>query len=98
MRRLDELRVDFPFAGSRMLRDMLAAGGVKVDCLHMSTLMKKMAVTRPNKVWATEITYIPMTLSFVYLIDIVDWLRRFACGAAAAKVTFEKDPKRAMDH
>jgi putative transposase len=29
MRRLDELHMDFPFAGSRMLRDLLAAEGVK---------------------------------------------------------------------
>ena len=30
MRRIDELHMDFPFAGSRMLRDLLAAEGVKV--------------------------------------------------------------------
>ena len=44
MRRLDELHMDFPFAGSRMLRDLLAAEGVKVGRLHVSTLMKKMAI------------------------------------------------------
>jgi putative transposase len=44
MRRLDELHMDFPFAGSRMLRDLLAADGVKVGRLHVSTLMKKMAI------------------------------------------------------
>ena len=38
MRRLDELHMDFPFAGSRMLRDLLAAEGVKVGRLHVSTL------------------------------------------------------------
>ena len=51
MRRLDELHMDFPFAGSRMLRDLLAAEGVKVGRLHVSTLMKKMAIAiyrRPN--------------------------------------------------
>ncbi len=35
MRRLDELHMDFPFAGSRMLRDLLAAEGVKVGRLHV---------------------------------------------------------------
>ena len=44
--------MDFPFAGSRMLRDLLAAEGVKVGRLHVSTLMKKMAIEaiyrRPN--------------------------------------------------
>ena len=85
MRRLDQLHMDFPFAGSRTLRDLLAAEGVKVGRLHVSTLMKKMAiaiyrrpntkpapghkiypyllrklaVSRPNQVWATDITYIP---------------------------------------
>ena len=44
MRRIDELHMDFPFAGSRMLRDLLAADGVKVGRLHVSTMMKKMAI------------------------------------------------------
>ena len=52
MRRIDALHMDFPFAGSRMLRDLLAAEGVKVGRLHVSTLMKKMALEaiyrRPN--------------------------------------------------
>ncbi|AJP71321.1 integrase [Sphingomonas hengshuiensis] len=104
MRRIDALHMDFPFAGSRMLRDLLAAEGIKVGRLHVSTLMKKMAieaiyrrpntskpapghkiypyllrkvaVTRPNQVWATDITYIPMARGFVYLIAIVDWFSR----------------------
>ena len=104
MWRLDELHMDFPFAGSRMLRGLLAAEGVKVGRLHVSTLMKKMAieaiyrrpntskpapghkiypsllhklaVSRPNQVWATDITDIPMARGFVYLIAIVDWFSR----------------------
>ena len=44
MQRLDELHMDFPFAGSRMLRDLLGAEGVKVGRLHVATLMKKMGV------------------------------------------------------
>ena len=35
---------NFPFAASRMVRDLLAVEGVKVDRLHASTLMKKMAI------------------------------------------------------
>jgi putative transposase len=34
-------------------------------------LLRKLAVTRPNQVWATDITYIPMARGFVYLIAIV---------------------------
>lgn len=44
MRRIDALHMDFLFVGSRMLRDLLAAEGGKVGRLHVSTLMKKMAV------------------------------------------------------
>lgn len=35
-------------------------------------LLRKLAVTRPNQVWATDITYIPMARGFVYLVAIVD--------------------------
>ena len=52
MRRIDELHLDYPFAGSRMLRDLLGAEGIRVGRLHVATLMKKMAITaiyrRPN--------------------------------------------------
>ncbi len=33
-------------------------------------------MSRPNQVWATDITYMPMARSFVYLIAIVDWFSR----------------------
>ena len=86
MRRIDELHLEVPFAGSRMLRDLLASEGIAVGRLHVATLMKRMAieaiyrrpntskpapghkvypyllrklaVTRPNQVWAIDITYI----------------------------------------
>jgi len=104
MRRIDELHLDHPFAGSRMLRDMLKAEGREVGRRHVATLMRKMgveaiyrrpntskpapgnkiypyllrnlAVTRPNQVWATDITYVPMARGFVYLVAIVDWFSR----------------------
>lgn len=44
MRRLDELHLEFPFAGSRMLRAMLAAEGKKTGRRHVSTLMKRMGI------------------------------------------------------
>jgi len=104
MRRMDELHLDYPFAGSRMLRDLLVAEGFKVGRLHVSTLMKRMgiealyckpntskpapghqiypyllrklSVTKPNQVWAMDITYIPMARGFVYLAAVVDWFSR----------------------
>ena len=104
MRRMDELHLEFPFAGSRMLRDLLVAEGFTVGRLHVATLMKRMGIealyrkpttskpapghqiypyllrklpiTRPNQVWAMDITYIPMARGFVYLAAVVDWFSR----------------------
>src|SRR5919112_1208549 len=104
MRRMDELHLEYPFAGSRMLRDLLVAEGFTVGRLHASTLMKRMGieaiyrkpntskrapghqiypyllrklpVTRPNQVWAMDITYIPMARRFIYLAAVVDWFSR----------------------
>ena len=104
MRTIDELHLEFPFAGSRMLRDLLAADGSKVGRRHVTTLMRRMgieaayrkpntskpapghkiypyllrglAIDRPNQVWATDITYIPMAHGFVYLCAVMDWYAR----------------------
>jgi len=52
MRRLDALHLDYPFAGSRMLRDMLVREGVSIGRRHVRKLMKKMGIEaiyrRPN--------------------------------------------------
>jgi putative transposase len=104
MRRLDQLHLEFPFAGSRMLRGLLAAEGSKVGRRHVKTLMQRMGIealyrrprttkpepghkiypyllrgmeiTRPNQVWAMDITYIPMARGFVYLAVVLDWASR----------------------
>lgn len=104
MRRIDELHLEYPFAGSRMLRDMVQREGFSIGRRHMSTLMRRMGieaiyrrpntsrpapghkiypyllrglkVERPNQVWATDITYIPMARGFVYLVAVVDWFSR----------------------
>ena len=39
-------------------------------------LQRKLAVTRPNQVWAIDITYIPMARGFVYLVALLDWFSR----------------------
>ena len=46
MRRMDELHLEFPFAGSRMLRDLLLAEDFTVGRLHVATLMKRMGSRR----------------------------------------------------
>ena len=104
MRRIDELHLNYPFAGSRMLRGLLWQQGLVVGRRHIRTLMKRMGieaiyrkpntskpapgnriypyllrgltVTRPNQVWAMDITYIPMARGFVYLAAVVDWFTR----------------------
>jgi putative transposase len=52
MRRMDELHLDYPFAGSRMLRDLLRGEGVAIGRAHVITLMKRMGIEaiyrRPN--------------------------------------------------
>jgi putative transposase len=52
MRRIDELHLDYPFAGSRMLRDLLGREGLAVGRLRVSTLMRRMGIEaiyrRPN--------------------------------------------------
>jgi len=104
MHRIDGLHLDHPFAGSRMLRDMLRLEGVTIGRQAVATLMRRMgiealyrrpstskpasghkiypyllrklAVDRPNQVWAMDITYIPMARGFVYLAAVVDWFSR----------------------
>ena len=44
MRRIDELHLDYPFAGSRMLRDLLNAEGVVIGRRHVATLMNLMLI------------------------------------------------------
>jgi putative transposase len=39
-------------------------------------LLRDLLVTRPNQVWATDITYIPLRHGFVYLVAIIDWFSR----------------------
>lgn len=114
---IDELHLDYPFAGIRMLQGLLRGEGLETGRLHVATLMKKMgidaiyrrpntskpapghkiypyllrklAVTRPNQVWAMDLTYIPMARGFVYplavrqllaiavrLCAVVDWFSR----------------------
>ena len=137
MRRMDELHLEFPFAGSRMLRDLLRQEGIEIGRGHVATLMKKMAieaiyrrpntskpapghkiypyllrklpVVRPNQVWATDISYVPMAKGFVYLVAIVDWFSRkvlawrgtvriSVCGRAvkhyAAMALMKRSPNR----
>ena len=39
-------------------------------------LLKGLDINRPNQVWSTDITYIPMAKGFVYLVAVMDWYSR----------------------
>lgn len=39
-------------------------------------LLRGLDINRPNQVWATDITFIPMAKGFVYLIAVMDWYSR----------------------
>jgi putative transposase len=100
MRRIDELHLEHPFMGARMLRRQLARQHIRAGRRHIGTLMlrmgiqalapqpgtskvapghkiypyllRKLAITRANQVWALDTTYIPMARGFVYLTAVVD--------------------------
>jgi putative transposase len=104
MRRMDELHLQRPFFGSRMMTQTLKAKGAVVNRKRVQRLMRLMglestvpkpntskpapehavypyllrnlAVSRINQVWAADITYIPMARGFAYLVAIIDWYSR----------------------
>ena len=104
MRRIDELHLQWPFMGARMLCDTLRLEGIRVGRRHVATLMREMGIAavyrrantsrrhpqnaidpylprklnidRPNQVWATDVTYIPMARGFVYPAAVLDWFSR----------------------
>ena len=43
-------------------------------------LLKNLKINRPNQVWATDITYIPVTGGYIYLVAIIDIYSRFVVG------------------
>ena len=44
MRRIDELHLDYPFAGSRMLRDLLRGEGIAIGRERVTTMMRRMGI------------------------------------------------------
>ena len=39
-------------------------------------LLRGLSINRPNQVWCTDITYIPMAKGFLYLVAVMDWYSR----------------------
>ena len=40
-------------------------------------LLRGLSISRPNQVWSTDITYIPMPKGFMYLVAVIDWYSRY---------------------
>ena len=40
-------------------------------------LLRNLAIVRPNQVWSTDITYIPLAQGFMYLVAVIDWYSRY---------------------
>jgi putative transposase len=106
MRPIDELHLAYPFAGARMLRDLLRREGHRIGRKRVRTMMARtdiealyrnpttsqrhpshrvypyllrhLAITRSNHIWAADITYVPMMRGFVYLFAVLDWASRRA--------------------
>ena len=39
-------------------------------------LLRGVEIVRPNQVWSTDITYLPMPKGFMYLVAVLDWYSR----------------------
>lgn len=104
MRRIDEIHLDKPFYGSRLMTQMLKRKGHEVNRKRVQRLMRLMDIEsvapkpntsrpsvehpkypyllrnlkiyKPNQVWATDVSYIPLTLGFAYLVAIMDLFSR----------------------
>ncbi len=105
MRLIDEIYLEYPFKGSRRLRDaILDRHGICVNRKRVARLMRLlglaalhpgprtthrgkghkiypyllggMSIEGVNQVWAADVTYIPMSRGFVYLVSVMDWYSR----------------------
>ncbi len=104
MRRIDELHLEKPFYGSRVMTKVLKNEGHEINRKCVQRLMRLMdiesvapkpntsrpsaehpkypyllrnlKIDRPNQVWATDVTYIPLALGFAYLVAVMDLFSR----------------------
>jgi putative transposase len=86
LRRL--LRKTHPGVGRRHIGTLMLRMGIAAVCPQPGTsrrhrahpvfpyLLRRRTITRPNEVWAMDITYIPLAHGFVYLAAVLDWASR----------------------
>ena len=83
-----KLRPEFPGVGRRRVGTLMRTMGIVAMVPQPGTsrrhrahpvypyLLRHRTITRPNEVWAMDITYIPMARGFVYLAAVMDWATR----------------------
>lgn len=98
----DMLANDGIFIGHTHGRTLMRRMGIKALCRRPHTsksapghrtspyLLRDLTIDRPNQVWATDITYIPMAWGFVYLAVVLDWFGRRALSWRVS-ITLEAD-------
>lgn len=82
------LAPEFPGVGRRRITTLMQRMGITAVAPQPGTskrhrahpvypyLLRHQTITRPNHVWAMDITYIPMARGFVYLAAVMDWASR----------------------
>ena len=82
------LKTEFPGVGRRRFATLMRTMGIAAVAPQPGTskrhrahpvypyLLRHRTITRPNEVWAMDITYIPMARGFVYLAVVMDWASR----------------------
>jgi len=89
LRRLSRDGVDIPLVNHKRVAALMQKMGLQAVFPRPRTtipaskhkkypyLLRGLPITRPNQVWSTDITYIPMRPGFMYLVAVIDWFSRF---------------------
>jgi len=59
-------------------------------------LLKGLKIDRPNQVWATDISYVPLARGFMYLVAIIDWYSRILIKVPSSPVRPSQALSRSM--
>jgi putative transposase len=82
------LKPEFPGVGRRHIATLMREMAISAQAPQPGTsrrhrahpvypyLLRNRTITRPNEVWAMDITYIPMARGYVYLAAVMDWASR----------------------
>ena len=105
MKQIDRIYTQFPWYGSRRIREALSRQEVHVNRKRVQRLMQRMGIQgavpcrstsrpsprhpvfpyllrglkieRPDQVWCSDITYVPLQRGCMYLVAVMDWYSRY---------------------